>query len=83
MIGEYVTCINKESHFWKGSLTIESHFWKESLTIDKEYEVLDVLDINKNYLILNDYGFEYVYPVELFKTKQDNREEKLKQLGIC
>jgi len=72
MIGEYVTCINKESHFWKGSLTI-----------DKKYEVLDVLDINKNYLILNDYGFEHVYPVELFKTKQDNREEKLKQLGIC
>jgi hypothetical protein len=55
-------------------------FWQGSLTIGKEYEVLQIIDLE--YVMMNDYGFEHLYPVKCFITKQELREEKLKELGI-
>jgi len=58
-------------------------FWRGSLTISKEYEVLNTNYISSGeYLIMNDYGFEHLYPVSCFLTKQELRENKLKELGI-
>ena len=59
-------------------------FWQGSLTIGKEYDILDTkLYISPSeYMIMNDYGFEHLYPVKCFITKQELREEKLNELGI-
>lgn len=58
-------------------------FWRGSLTISKEYEVLNTNYISSGeYMIMNDYGFEHLYPVSCFVTKQELREHKLKELGI-
>jgi hypothetical protein len=55
-------------------------FWQGSLTVGKEYEVLQIIDLE--YVIMNDYGFEHLYPVKCFVTRQELREEKLNELGI-
>ena len=57
-------------------------FWQGSLTIGKEYDILDTkLYISPSeYMIMNDYGFEHLYPVKCFVTKQELREEKLNEL---
>lgn len=68
----------------------DEEFWMGSLTVGKEYEILDQ---NKHfvhtdyispdeYMIMNDYGFEHLYPVKCFITKQELREDKLNELGI-
>ena len=59
-------------------------FWQGSLTIGKEYDILDTkLYISPSeYMIMNDYGFEHLYPVKCFVTKQELREDKLNELGI-
>ena len=60
-------------------------FWQGSLTIGKEYEVLQIIDLEyhgNGYVIMNDYGFEHLYPVKCFVTRQELREEKLNELGI-
>ena len=59
-------------------------FWQGSLTIGKEYDILDTkLYISPSeYMIMNDYGFEHLYPVKCFVTRQELREEKLNELGI-
>ena len=56
-------------------------FWQGSLTIGKEYNTPATLDATE-YMIMNDYGFEHLYPVKCFVTKQELREEKLNELGI-
>lgn len=58
----------------------DDDFWRGSITIGSEYEVLQI--IKDEYLIMNNYGFEHLYNQELFITKQDLREDKLKELGI-
>jgi hypothetical protein len=55
-------------------------FWQGSLKIGKEYEVLQKIDLE--YLIMNDYEFEHLYSVKCFVTKQELRNQKLKELGI-
>lgn len=57
-------------------------FWMRSLTIGKEYDTLDNYISPNEYMIMNDYGFEHLYPVKCFVTKQELREEKLNELGI-
>jgi hypothetical protein len=59
-------------------------FWQGSLTIGKEYDILNKpFDIpSGEYIIMSDYGFEHLYPVKCFVTKQDIREDKLNELGI-
>ena len=57
-------------------------FWQGSLTIGKEYDILDNFISPGEYMIMNDYGFEHLYPVKCFITKQELREEKLNELGI-
>lgn len=56
-------------------------FWQGSLTIGKEYNTPAALDTTE-YMIMNDYGFEHLYPVKCFVTKQELREDKLNELGI-
>ena len=56
-------------------------FWQGSLTIGKEYNTPATLDTTE-YMIMNDYGFEHLYPVKCFVTKQELREDKLNELGI-
>jgi len=60
----------------------DSEFWMGSLTIGREYDTLDNYISPSEYMIMNDYGFEHLYPVRCFVTKQELREEKLNELGI-
>lgn len=60
----------------------DSEFWMGSLTIGREYDTLDNYISPSEYMIMNDYGFEHLYPVKCFVTKQELREEKLNELGI-
>lgn len=61
-------------------------FWQGSLSIGKEYEVLQQINDNSigyiEYSIVNNYGFEHIYPTKCFVTKQELREDKLNELGI-
>ena len=61
----------------------DEEFWQGSLTINKEYDILNINYISSGeYMIMNDYGFEHLYPVKCFVTKQDIREQKLNELGL-
>lgn len=61
----------------------DEEFWMGSLTIGREYDTLDTNYISPDeYMIMNDYGFEHLYPVKCFLTKQELREQKLNELGI-
>jgi hypothetical protein len=61
----------------------DEEFWMGSLTVGKEYDILDTNYISHSeYMIMNDYGFEHLYPVKCFVTKQELREDKLNELGI-
>ena len=52
----------------------DSEFWMGSLTIGREYDTLDNYISPSEYMIMNDYGFEHLYPVKCFVTKQELRE---------
>lgn len=77
-----------DSEFWMGSLTIGREY--DTLDLKKVIVNQDLkITINSDdyispseYMIMNDYGFEHLYPVKCFVTKQELREEKLNELGI-
>lgn len=60
-------------------LCIEKGFWG-CITIGKWYRVIYQSD--NNYNIIDDDGDEFFYSKRCFKTQQEVREEKLKQIGI-
>jgi hypothetical protein len=54
---------------------------KCSLTIGKWYDVGDK-NLSTLYDIVNDKGVDWAYPKFQFKTTDELREDKLKELGI-
>ena len=60
----------------------------DHLIIDKVYEVLDIDVVNFDnpsevyYSIVNESGQKFWYSNNRFKTISDNRDDKLKELGI-
>lgn len=71
MIGEYVTCITHDAGGDKS--------WKY-LTKGESYELIE--ENPNGYLIKDDSGGEYRYPITNFKTIQEIRNLKLNKLGI-
>ena len=74
MIGEYVTCISNTIY--------KSEFSYKYLTIGKKYKIEDVDNDTREYQVINDIGNHSFFPINIFKTTQELREEKLKELGI-
>ena len=51
------------------------------ITIGKVYTAINV-DL-RDILIVNDGDIEFYYEIELFKSVEDIRNERLNELGIC
>ena len=85
-----VVCKNNQ----RGSIDSENNFensvidYSEHLIIDKVYEVLgtDVMDFNNPsevyYSIVNEFGQQFWYSSNRFKSISDMREDKLTKIGI-
>ena len=71
MIAEYVTCITNDAG---GGAA-----WRY-LTKGKSYLLIE--ESSNSYLIKDDIGGEYRYPIINFKTIQEIRDLKLNKLGI-
>jgi hypothetical protein len=71
-----------KSWLWSnGCSEYSSEFWERSLTKGKEYDVLNTNYISSGeYMIMNDYGFEHLYTLKCFYTKQEIRDEKLNKI---
>jgi hypothetical protein len=52
------------------------------ITPGKTYEVLLFSDNFKYILIKDDYGFDDWYPKDIFIDVQEERDKKIKQLGL-
>jgi hypothetical protein len=73
MIGEYVTCISN---------TINERFGYKYITKGKKYQIIDVDNLTREYQIIDDIENHNFFPIWMFKTTQELREGKLKELGI-
>lgn len=73
MIGEYVTCISN---------TVNTRFGYKYLTIGKKYKIIDIDNGTREYQIIDDVDDHNFFPIYLFKTTQELREEKLNKLEI-
>jgi hypothetical protein len=73
MIGEYVTCISNR---------IDERFGYKYLTIGKKYQIVDIDNGTREYQIINDIEYHSFFPIWMFKTTQELREETLNKLGI-
>ena len=73
MIGEYVTCI---------SIMINDKFGYKYITTGRKYKIEDIDNDTREYQIIDDIGVHSFFPIRMFKTTQELRDLKLKQLGI-
>lgn len=73
MIGEYVTCISN---------MVDDKFGYKYITIGRKYKIEDVDNDTREYQIIDDIEDHSFFPIWMFKTTQELREEKLNKLGI-
>ena len=73
MIGEYVTCIR---------IISDNLFGYKYLTLGRKYKIEDIDNGTREYQVINDIGDHSFFPINMFKTTQELREQKLKELGI-
>jgi hypothetical protein len=71
MIGEYVTC---------NTNIVSDLFGYMYLTKGKKYQIVDI--DNLEIMIIDDMNNHNFFPIWMFKTIQNLREEKLNELGI-
>jgi hypothetical protein len=77
-----IFCYNwyKDSKFVSPPMDWKFDRIASDLTIEKEYLVLASND--GRYLVTNDRGFLHDYPMSLFTTLDEIRDNKLKEIGI-
>lgn len=73
MIGEYVTCISN---------MVNDKFGYKYITIGRKYKIEDIDNDTREYQIIDDVDDYNFFPIWMFKTTQELREEKLNELGI-
>ena len=78
---QYILMINQSVDTGREVMCIDNEDVEEFLTKGKRYKVYSH-DMNPSIRVISDDGKRYSFSGERFQSRQDVREEKLKQLGI-
>ena len=78
---EYILMINQSVDTGREVMCIDNEDVEEFLTKGKRYKLYSQ-DMNPSIRVISDDGKCYSFSGERFQSRQDMREDKLKQLGL-